>query len=726
MKNRILACLMLCAVLPAGAQAPATDPGMLPVRAVTLFTSGVAYTERAGTVDGNATIPLVFRTGQINDILKSMVLLDQGGQVQAATYATRDPVGHTLQAFAVDVTSNLSQEQILSRLRGVKVSIETPGKPALTGQIAGVEQRQVAGEDNKPVNALFLNLLTDNGLIGVRLDGDKTVRLLDERLNREFHDALALLATGSDDQRRQVTLHFSGDGKRQVRVGYVLEAPVWKMSYRLLLGGADPTAAAGRPYLQGWAMVENTSDEDWRNVRLSLVSGRPVSFIQDLYQPLYVPRPVVGPDIIASTMPQTHEGDLLVQRHLGAMMGSSRPMGSRMPMGGGSGMGMSGGPAGPQGPAGDAGETGTGGTGGIGGFPGGGRADEAEAAKAHVPSLGLADTEAIRQSVIAQAQGQQAGELFQYNISTPVDLPRQQAALIPVVAQDVEAEKLLLYNADSGSRFPLDAVRLHNTTTLHLKGGPVTLFDAGVYAGDARMEDIPPGDTRLISYAVDLSVEGARQGPSQKMMETTFTLKRGVLTITRRQRVETEYTLKSRSDRPHTILVEHPYSAGYKLIAPDKPAERTASLYRFAVPLAPGKSQSLKVVMEAPISQEVGILDNDMNELIAYSTNTEMSSKLRAVLQEVVARRRRVQDLTSQAAARAAEVQSINGDQERIRKNMTALDKSSALYKRYVGELDAQETKIESLRQEATRLQAQAEATNRDLRAYIDGLAPLD
>src|SRR5207248_1522077 len=100
--------------------------------------------------------------------------------------------------------------------------------------------------------------------------------------------------------------------------------------------------------------------------------------------------------------------------------------------------------------------------------------------------------------VEAQAAGQSAGELFAYNITTPVTLPRQQAAMIPVVAQDVEGEKVSIYNADTGARYPLNAIRLRNTSGLHLKGGPVTLFDEGVYAGDAKMEDIPPGDSRLI------------------------------------------------------------------------------------------------------------------------------------------------------------------------------------------------------------------------------------
>ena len=188
-----------------------------------------------------------------------------------------------------------------------------------------------------------------------------------------------------------------------------------------------------------------------------------------------------------------------------------------------------------------------------------------------------------KQSVDAQAAGEKAGELFQYNISTPISLPRQQAAMIPVIAQDIETEKVSLYNADTGPKFPMNAVRIHNTTSLHLKGGPVTLFDAGVYAGDARMEDVPPGDSRLITYAVDLSLVCERQNPTMTTNETTVTVKRGVLTANQTLRTETTYTIKSKADKTRNVLVEHPFDPAYTLVAPAKAEETRTSiaLYRF-------------------------------------------------------------------------------------------------------------------------------------------------
>ena len=712
------------------APAPAANGGapaaLLPIRDVVLFTSGVSYVQREGDVTGDPAGPLTFRTAQINDILKSLILLDERGRVQPAVYNSRDPIGRTLQSFAVDVTGNLSQADILAKLRGARVSVDTTNKGQITGRIVSVEERaeKVEKEGAATITVPYLTILDDRGgLTTVRLDAEKTVRLLDERLNREFREALGILASGADEQRRQVTLRFAGDGKRRVRVGYVTESPLWKMSYRLVLGGTNrvggaapadqPPTAGGRPYLQGWALVENTTDEDWNGVRLSLVSGRPISFIQDLYQPLYLPRPVIPPDVVASPYPQTHGGDLQDEANKQAQVEgqaadapANRPesaAGRRAPA-------RSAASAAPEAITGPAPAM-------PGGFGGGGRG-----------GLGGGDANLMfrntfRASVEAQAQGQSAGELFQYNITTPVSLPRQQAAMIPVIAQDITADKVSLFNPDTeGGRFPLNAVRVKNNTGLHLKGGPVTLFDDGAYAGDARMEDVPPGDTRLVSYAVDLAVEGERQGQGTTTTETRLALRRGVLIITRRERQNTTYTLKSKADKPRTVLVEHPFRPEFTLVAPAAADERSGQFYRFAVSLAPGESETLRVVTERPISQTLGLLDADINGLGVYATRAEVAPRVREALQEVVRRRRVVQELQQQAAGREAEIQSIGQDQERIRKNMTALDKNSALYKRYVAQLDQQETRLQNLRSDAARLRGRAAEADRALRAFVDGL----
>ncbi len=710
-----IAAVWALSCLAGGAARAQPPPSPLPVKQVTLFTSGVAYTERDGAVEGNATVPLVFHTAQINDILKSMVLIDRGGKVQPATFASRDPIGRTLQSFAVDVSQDLSQSDLLSKLRGARVSVETGGNPTLTGQIIGVEDRQVGGTDTKPITATYLNILTETGLTAVRLDQDRVVRILDDRLNHELHEALSTLATGMDNQRRQVTLHFAGVGKRAVRVAYVMEAPIWKISYRLVLGDSTGKSATAKPYLQGWAIVENTSDEDWKGVKLSLVSGRPVSFIQDLYQPLYIPRPEIGPDVVASPYPQTHDDNLLAaDKPANRVAANSAPRGEHSA------------------------------TGYLlqqppmatpliqptGLLPGGINSSDllGLSNKNVISSLYRGDAEGevafkeLQKSVRSMASGSRVGQTFQYSIAAPINLPRQQAAMIPVVAQDISTDRLSIYNALTDGQYAMSALRIHNTTALYLKGGPITLFDGGAYAGDAKIEDVPPGDTRLISYAVDLSILGSRDTPGERSTKTTISVKRGLFIEKQSIQDEVVYTLKSKSDKSKTVLVEHPYIAGYSLTQPPTAAERTATVYRFPVTVPAHKTQTLKVITEHILSTTVAISDMKSDRFAFYATNGAVSPKLKTELQEVVRRRKQVDDLKAESTAKTAEFTAIDDDQDRIRKNMAALDHSSALYRRYVSELDAQESGIAALRLQAKNLDRRAAAAETALKSYVDGI----
>src|SRR5437899_11043618 len=281
----------------------------LPVTGCALFSSGVGYFERTGEVEGKARVDLTFPVTDINDLLKSMVLQDLGGgHIDAVSYESHDPIDKTLKSFAIDLTKNPSFGQILNQARGEKVEVvqqQAANQPGtLTGTVVGVEkQRQPAGKD-AIVEIEVLNMWCAEGMRNVKLADIQRVRFLNPVMESEFRKALDVLTLSHDTQKKAVSLSFAGEGKRPVRVGYVIESPIWKTSYRMTLG------ENGKVYLQGWAVVENPSDEDWKDVRMNLISGRPISFQMDLYQPLYVPRPTVVPELFASLMPKTYEGGM--------------------------------------------------------------------------------------------------------------------------------------------------------------------------------------------------------------------------------------------------------------------------------------------------------------------------------------------------------------------------------------------------------------------------------
>lgn len=288
---------------PATENDAAEKESKLPLAKVVLFNSGVSFFEHRGEVDGNAHVELKFNIEDVNDLLKSMVLQDSGGgKISTVNYASKDPVTKALQSFAIDLTANPTLGDLLEQIRGEKIQVEAP--TPITGTILGVEKRKVPAGKEQVVEQSYLNLVTDEGLTSVALDSIGRIKLLDEKLNSELQQALAILATAHATDKKSVTLNFLGNGRRPVRVGYIQESPVWKTSYRLVLDEKE------KPFLQGWAIVENTTEQDWDDVNLTLISGRPISFLMDLYQPLYVQRPVVQPELFGSIVPPTYDQDL--------------------------------------------------------------------------------------------------------------------------------------------------------------------------------------------------------------------------------------------------------------------------------------------------------------------------------------------------------------------------------------------------------------------------------
>ena len=291
---------LVVAGLAAGVRAD--DSADLELSRIALFNSGVGYFEATSQVTGNATAELKFRTEQINDILKSLVVQDfGGGRIGVVSYAARDPIEKTLRSFGVDLTGKPTLGDLLNQLRGEPV--EMTGPRTLKGTIVGVEKEPVLSPDGKTLQTIErLTVLTDAGLQQVKLSEIQGIKLLNEKIDGELQKALATLATGHDADKKTVVVSFDGQGTRQVRAAYLLEAPIWKTSYRLVL--ADDQ----KPFLQGWAIVENATESDWNNVRLSLISGRPISFRMDLYTPLYVPRPMEQLELYASLRPPEYEG----------------------------------------------------------------------------------------------------------------------------------------------------------------------------------------------------------------------------------------------------------------------------------------------------------------------------------------------------------------------------------------------------------------------------------
>ena len=680
----------------------ATDRGLaadapLPLESVVLFTSGVGYFQHAGEVTGDATVEMQFAADDVNDLLKSMVVLDRDGGAATVTYASRDPVTKTLGTFAVNLTDNPSLGDLLGRLRGQKVELDAASPVA--GTIVGVEKRRLEAGKDQTVEKQFLTLLTSEGLRTLALDAVTRIKLVDARLQGELEKALAVLALATDNEKKGVAIAFTGKGPRNVVVGYVQESPIWKTSYRLVLDG---DAAATKARLQGWAIVENTTDADWRNVRMALVSGRPISFVMDLYQPLYVPRPFVEPELYASLRPQVYGQTMSDADKPLAQAG--RQLDERGARGGLARREMAKGvPAAPAAMAADGAIA----MDAVSGVRGGAARGSAIAGIAAMQTA---------------AAGSDLGELFRYEIEKPVTLERQRSAMLPIVAAEVEAEKVAIYDERVLTRHPLSGLRLKNTTGLHLMQGPLTVYDqagGGSYSGDARIEDMAPGTERLVSYAVDLDVEVAARGEGRAEEIVNVRLVKGTLFAARKLARAKVFEVKNSGKNAVKVLLEHPLEGGWTLVTPETPEEKTRDRYRFAVVAEPGKPVTLEVAEEMPIEETQVLTNLDDDAILFYSRAKATSPAVREALAEVVRRKREIEQLVRDKGVREQEIATIDQEQARIRGNMGALDRTSDLFNQYVRKFADQEKRIETLRGEIAGLVATEQEARKGLDDYL-------
>lgn len=672
----------------------ADGPADLRISRIAVFSSGVAYFEREASIDGDATAELQFRTEQINDILKSLVVRDlDGGSVSLVSYASRDPVEKALRSFGVDITGRPTLAQLLDQLRGEP--IEITGERALTGVILGVEKRQLLIAPDNKLDADILNILTEAGIQQAQISQIQSIKLLNEKVDGELRKALMTLAGSHDADKKSVSIEFEGKGQRRVRAAYLLEAPIWKTSYRMVLSKDK------KPFLQGWATVENATEEDWKDVRLSLISGRPISFRMDLYTPLYVPRPLEQLELYASLRPPTYEGDVEAERKsLARAPGRQLPAPAAAPA-------MEGGNFDKAGDAAALRSRGVRGGGAAVGRPVETADDIAIAAD-------------MRESgVQSLADAQQAGELFEYAISTPVSIGRQHSAMLPIVNAEIEAEKVSIYNPATHAKHPLNGLQLRNTTSLNLMQGPITVFDEAVYAGDAKLPDMRPDEKRLIAYALDLGTEVTVDQKSHPETVQSVWIRKGVLWNKRKSIDERIYNIKNKDADEQKVLIEQVYSSDWQLVEPKEPSERTPALMRFEVKAAGQKTTPLTVRFERIWDQSVHIggLHNDTIEW--YLRNVKISDKVKQVLERVVALR---VELDAAGRARGSAEQALaelEKDQARIRENLKTLDKASDSYRRQMAKFDEVDAQIETQRGKVTSLRDNEEKKRAELEAYL-------
>lgn len=660
----------------AGAAPQSPGDGGLPMERVVLSTAGVGYFQHGGQVSGDATVELVFTPEQLNDVLKSLVVQDAGGgRVKAVAYPSQEPLERLLGSFAIDLSGHPSLAALLGQLRGAEVRLALDGGETLAGRVLGTETRQ-QGAGQAVIEATYVSIAGAVGVRTVDLASVRSFELADAHLKSELEKALGALAEGRNTLKRAISVRFSGSGARRVAVGYVVEAPIWKTSYRLVLP-AD--ASAGKAVVQGWAIVENTTEHDWSKVDLALVSGRPLSFIEDLYQPQYLARPVHRPQRFSGIGPQSYE--LGMSRDEAA--GSEAPLAERKRMA----------------------------------LPA-----AAPMLMAPAPAPGRAQGGADLTSAVQSVAGTETlGATFQYTVGG-VTVARHGSAMLPIVAEPVDIERVSIYDPAVLARHPLRGARMTNGTGKHLPGGPVTVLEGDTYAGDARLEDLPAGGERLLSFAVDLDVAVQRRDPGSESTLVGAKIERGVLRLQQQRARRTAYALKSEAAAKRRMVLTHAASNGWDLVDTPEPIERTEAQYRFAFDLEPGASREFVIQEGRTDWESVQIGRFDERAIAVWAGNARLPQAVREALTRAAQLRRDLAASEQAVAVPQQRVAELTAEQERIRANLQALQRGTPLHDRLVGKLNEQESELERLQKEIAAARTRLEAARAALDNYLADL----
>jgi hypothetical protein len=755
---------------PATAKAPAIaandSAASVPVKRVVLYKNGVGYFEHSARVHGNQELAIDFTTAQLNDVLKSLTAVDTGdGRISGIRYNSIAPLDERLKALRLPFGAQVNRADFLSALRGARVEVRS-GTSSATGRLLSVEKERKSNGKGDFYDATEFSIVSDAGeMKNFELGSATTVRLAEKDLSDEVGRYLSLVGSSRARDLRRMILTASGSGDRNIFVSYISEVPIWKSTYRIILSDKE------KPLLQGWAIVDNTVGEDWKDVQLSLVAGAPQSFIQNISQPYYVRRPVMELPTAVMLTPQSHEGT--VSEGIGSGSGGGVGVGSGAGTFGVNGLmagmtGLTGTVTDPSGAtvagahvtvrneeSGASQSTTTDARGiyqfynvpagnsalfvDVPGFKrfnltnfylGLGRMNEihaklelgaaSETVEVRAETMQVQTSESSLSGLASkqhvEAEGKDMGDYFEYAVKQKITIGKNQSALVPILQAHVDAEKVSIWNESSNEI--RRALWMMNSSDLTLDSGTFNIIDGDAFAGEGLIETVHPKERRLISYAADPALRITMDSDSSNHPISHVRIAKGMMILTQEQRESRKYVLHNSDEAPRQVIIEHPAREGWKLAEGPKPEETSASFLRFRVAVGPGKTENLEIEEFHPEDSQYELSDLDDKEVVFLTDQKRITPAMEQAFRKILDQKNLVDNLETQLKARHAELDAINKDQARVRENMKALKGSAeekALLQRYTRQLDSQEDRLNKLNETIDDLQSKRDQADEQL-----------
>lgn len=661
---------LLPAALVMGLLASAEAAELAPARVV-LSNSGLAQFTHAGTVTGGASIDLAVRLDQVDDILKSLTVFDEAGAVGAVSLPGKAPLVELFRDLPFGPDALTSPTALLNALVGTEVEIA--GNVGAKGRIFRVESEETALPNNGGTTQRHrLTLMTDNGLVQAVIEDVTALRFTDPQTKAQIERALTGLAENRAKERRQLSIGFLGTGTRKVAISYVVAAPVWKTSYRLVL----PKDGA-KARLQGWAIVENLTGGDWKNIDLVLVSGNPIALRQPLYTALFTDRPEVEVATTARLVPRTDDAD---EEQSGAVKKKAAP-GKRV------GTAAAARPA----PA---------------------PAQIAQTQRSGAPVFESAD---LVGAMATTAEAEEAATQLIYRFPGKLSLATGHTMMVPFVDREVTATRTWLYQPDTAARRPLAAVRVRNDSDSGLPAGIVTAYDAAAdgninFVGDAQLPLLPKGTFKFVTFALDAKTD-IRRDDKGVLRTVLGKAVNGVLTLTTRSRRTFAYEVAAPADEDREIVVEELRIDGWQPSPESKNVEETPTRFRHKIVAPKGQTTKATLSIERIDSETVALTSLGAEGILARIRGLQNeSAALRDTMAKLGTIVAEINKARSQRTQLDAERKKIGEDQERIRRNLQSVGQASDLGRQYIDTLKKQEERLAEIARADQALEAEIAA----------------
>ncbi|MFX1405708.1 MAG: hypothetical protein ACFFBW_02035 [Promethearchaeota archaeon] len=672
----------------------------LKVKKVIIFKHGVSYYILEGIVNGFDTLELEFKIDEMDDVLKSLFVLDtsEKGYISSISYDAALDTSQLLKTIMLNIPDRDSLSSLITQIKGANVNMTLRGGKKLLGTIMGIEFEEKFTKQEKITEKILIILQDDGNITKLPFSDFTSFELLNEELKKDLNFFLETVIAGKKKDAKKIKINCESGGsneiERNIYVSYIRESPIWKTSYRLIM--SKQQAEENKCLMSGWSLIENTTNQDWDNIELSLIAGMPVSFKYEFYRPIFIERPKIRPPTVLSAKPSEIEEGLELEKFEEYAMAEAE----EMPMAKKSKARLAATRSPPAPPV-----------GGIGRY-------QAIMSDADVMDKVKAQT---------RTQTKDLGELFEYDITNPVSIKRKQSALVPILTESIKASRVLLYNKNEHDKNPNACLEITNNTNLTLERGPVTIIYDDNLAGEAIIPFLIKGDTRLLNYAVEQAVLITHEQKSENLNVHKVTFGSGYSYEYYHTNLMTEYKIKNKTEEQKILYLDHPKTYNYKFVEKPIEPEETSNYWRFKLTLKPKDAITFKLKEQKENYSSNYIWNWSKDEILKrvgfYVKHKFIDEKLENQLKEIADLIQNLNDIKSKRDKLYSERDTMTEEQNRLRENISVLgddNQSISLKERYIKKLDDQESRYEAISSELKKLDKDITNLNKQIEEKIN------